>query len=102
MAKLLVLYRKPADPEAFDTYYATTHIPLAKTIPGLKSFEVSTGAVTAPDGSTPYQLVAALEFESMAALQRGMGSAEGRAAGADVAKFADGGVELIFFETRDA
>ncbi len=38
----------------------------------------------------------------MAALNAALGSPEGRAAAADVANFADGGVEMLAFETRDA
>ncbi len=33
MAKLLVMYKRPADPEGFDRYYFGTHAPLAKKIP---------------------------------------------------------------------
>ena len=29
MAKLIALYKKPADAQAFDTYYYGTHVPLA-------------------------------------------------------------------------
>lgn len=36
MAKLVALYRTPADASAFDSYYFSTHAPLAKKIPGLR------------------------------------------------------------------
>ena len=36
MAEVVVLYKTPKDPEAFDKYYAATHIPLAKKMPGLR------------------------------------------------------------------
>ena len=102
MAKLVVLYKKPTDPKAFDDYYATTHIPLAKKVPGLKSYEVSDGPVVNPAGASPYHLVATLEIASMADLQSGLASAEGRAAAGDIAKFATGGVEMLVFDTKDA
>ncbi|HTE37197.1 MAG TPA: EthD family reductase, partial [Reyranella sp.] len=41
MAKLVVMYSKPADAAAFDAYYFGKHVPLAKTIPGLRSYEVN-------------------------------------------------------------
>lgn len=100
MARLVVLYRRPADAAAFDRYYVDHHVPLAKAIPGLQSYEVSDGAVSTPAGPAPYHLVATLSFESMGALQQGMGSAEGRAAAADVAEFASGGVEMLIFDER--
>ena len=34
MAKVVVLYKTPADKAAFDKYYNETHIPIAKKIPG--------------------------------------------------------------------
>jgi uncharacterized protein (TIGR02118 family) len=36
MAKIVALYKEPADPAAFDAYYYSTHVPLAKTLPGLR------------------------------------------------------------------
>jgi uncharacterized protein (TIGR02118 family) len=101
MAKLIVLYKKPTDPKAFDDYYSSTHIPLAKKIPGLKRYEVSQGQVGSPAGASPYHLVATLEFASMTDLQKALGSAEGQAAAGDVPKFASGGVEMMVFDTRE-
>ena len=37
MAKVIALYKKPADPAAFDSHYWSTHMPLAKTMPGLRA-----------------------------------------------------------------
>ena len=36
MARMVVVYKKPADVVAFEKHYFETHIPLAKKIPGLK------------------------------------------------------------------
>jgi len=33
MVKLVALYRKPADPAAFERAYFETHVPLVKKIP---------------------------------------------------------------------
>ncbi len=101
MTKLVVLYKKPADAAAFDAYYAKTHIPLAKKVPGLKRYEVSSGPIASPTGVSPYHLVATLEFDSMSALQQGLGSSEGAAAAGDLANFAQAGVEMLMFETRE-
>ena len=30
MAKIMALYKNPADTAAFDSYYFSTHVPLAK------------------------------------------------------------------------
>jgi uncharacterized protein (TIGR02118 family) len=101
MAKLVVLYKNPKSAEAFNKHYASTHIPLAKKIPGLKKYDVSQGAVGAPTGPSGIHLVATLYFDSLDALQAGLASPEGKAAAGDLANFADGGVDLYFFDTKD-
>ena len=101
MAKVLVLYKKPKSAEAFDKHYAAVHIPLAKKIPGLKKYSISTGVVGTPAGPSDIHLVASLYFDSPAALQAGMGSAEGKAAGGDLANFADGGADLLIFDEKE-
>ncbi len=101
MAKLVVLYKQPADPAAFDRHYFDTHIPLAKKISGLQRYEVSRGPVSGPTGPSPYHLIATLEFESLDTLQQGMASVEGKAAAQDVANFGQAGVEMLIFEGRD-
>ena len=101
MAEILVLYKTPKDPAAFDRYYAETHIPLAKKMPGLRKYQVSRGPVATPAGLSGIHMVAILTFDSMAAIQSAFGSAEGKATAADVPKFASGGADLMFFDTRD-
>ena len=100
MAKLFAVYQQPTDPAAFDAYYFNKHVPLAKTIPGLKSYEVTTGDVTGMAGKHGVYLVAILEFESMQAIAAGMASAEGQATAADLANFVTAGVEIMMGETR--
>jgi len=102
MAKLVVLYKKPSNPEAFDAHYASTHAPLAKKIPGLRSYEISSGPVTTPAGDSPWHLVALLGFDSVAALNAGLASPQGQAAAGDLANFAQAGAELLIFDTKDA
>jgi uncharacterized protein (TIGR02118 family) len=77
-------------------------MPLAKTVPGLKSYQISDGPVAAGQGESPYHLVAILGFDSMDALQAGLGSPEGQATAGDLANFAQAGVELLVFDTKDA
>ena len=100
MAKLVVLYKKAQNAAAFDSHYNSTHAPLAKKIPGLKSYEISAGAVSTPQGDSPYQLVAILIFDSLDALEKGLSSPEGQAAAGDLANFAQAGVELLMFDSK--
>jgi uncharacterized protein (TIGR02118 family) len=95
------LYKTPKDTAAFDKHYYEVHIPLAKKIPGLRKYEVSKGPVATPAGPSGLHLVAVLTFDNVAAVQAGFGSSEGKAAGADVAKFATGGADMIIFDTSE-
>jgi uncharacterized protein (TIGR02118 family) len=101
MAQIVVTYKMPKDAAAFDKYYAETHIPLAKKMPGLRKFQVSQGTVATPAGTSGVHLMAILTFDDMAAVQAAFGSPEGKAAAADVPKFASGGADIIFFDTRE-
>jgi uncharacterized protein (TIGR02118 family) len=95
------MYRTPKDPVAFEKYYFETHLPIAKKIPGLRKYEVNRGAVLTPSGPAPFQLVAILHFDDLAAVQEAFASREGQAAAADVGIFATGGVDMFLFDTRE-
>jgi uncharacterized protein (TIGR02118 family) len=101
MARLVVMYKTPRDRAAFDTHYFASHVPLAKTIPGLRKYEVNSGPIASPTGSTDYHLIAILHFDDLAAIQNGFASAEGQAAAADVQTFATGGVDMFMFDSRE-
>jgi uncharacterized protein (TIGR02118 family) len=101
MAKLLALYKKPADAAAFDDYYFKRHVPLAKSIKQLRRYEVSDGAVATPAGPADIHLAAVLSFDSIADIQQALASPEGQATAADLANFASAGVELLFFDSKE-
>lgn len=100
MANLYAIYQQPADPAAFDAYYFNTHVPLAKTVPGLRSYEVTQGDVMGVAGKHSAYLVATLKFDSMAAIGAALASPEGQATAADLANFASAGVDLMMSDTR--
>ncbi len=99
MAQVLVLYNAPADPAAFDRYYHQPHIPIAKKIPGLRSYVISNGPVQALAGTAPH-LVAILQFNSMADVNAALASPEGQAAAADLPNFASGGASLLIYDDK--
>ena len=100
MARLVVMYNKPADAAAFDAYYFAKHVPLAKTIPGLRSYEISASPIGTPQGPSSLYLIATLTFDSMEAIVAAFASKEGQATAADVATFAQAGVQMLMFDTR--
>lgn len=101
MAQVIVTYKTPKDPAAFDKYYFETHVPLARKIPGLRKYQISKGAIATPGGPSSFHMIATLTFDSLADIQAAFASPEGQVAVADVPKFATGGVEMNFFDTRE-
>lgn len=99
-ATVIALYGPPQDPAHFEKYYFEMHVPLAKTLPGLRGYEVSTTPVTDLTGKPVHHLAARLSFDSVAAIQAALASDEGARTAADLANFASGGVQLLMFETR--
>jgi uncharacterized protein (TIGR02118 family) len=95
MHVLTVCYAQPSDPAAFDEYYTSVHIPLARKMPGLASFTVH-HCDQLGDAVPPYYLIAQLGFPSREALDAALASPEGRAAGADVPNFAAQGTVTRF------
>ena len=103
MARMLVVYKKPADVQAFEKHYFETHIPLAKKIPGLRKYEISHGPITVVAGSPDVYLIGTLHFDDLDAIQKAFASPEGQAARADRRLFApdESGVQMFVFDDRE-
>lgn len=101
MAKAIALYHTPTDADAFNSYYSSTHVPLAKKMPGLRSYSVSSGPVVTPAGPAQYFLIAVLGFDSMEAIQAALASPEGQAVVADLPNFATGGATVLLYDEID-
>jgi uncharacterized protein (TIGR02118 family) len=100
MVRFLVLYDTPRDSEAFDRHYREVHIPLARKLPGLRRYTISHNT-TPIRGSESYYMIAELDWDDMAALQRAFQSPEGKATAEDVPKFAGDGVHSMVYELED-
>ena len=101
MAKMYAMYKHPIDPAAFDRYYYGVHVPIAKKVPGLLTYEVTRGPISGVGGSSvPYYLIAGLGFSSMAAIGAALVSPQGQATAADLGNFATGGVDLYMADTE--
>ena len=101
MAKVIALYKKPADTAAFDDHYWSKHMPLAKAMPGLRGYEVSVGPIGTPAGESGLYMLATLTFDSVAAIQVALQSPEGVATANDLGNFAQAGVELLMFDSKE-
>jgi uncharacterized protein (TIGR02118 family) len=88
MAKMVVIYRTPVDPAAFDRHYFNIHVPLAKQLPGIRGYDVSRGPITLlSNGEAPY-MIATLRFDTVAAIRQAFASEVGAACAADRMLFA--------------
>jgi uncharacterized protein (TIGR02118 family) len=103
MAKMIVVYKTPKDPEAFDKHYFDVHVPLAKKLPGLRRYKVSIGEIVAPTGvSNPY-FVATLHFDDLQSIKTAFASSVGKACADDRRILApnDSDVQMYLFDDRD-
>jgi uncharacterized protein (TIGR02118 family) len=100
-AQLLMMYNQPADPEAFDTYYYGTRVPIFAKTPGVRNVTFSCSPIKGLVGNPTTYLMAEVTFDSMAALEAGLASEAAQAAIEDLPNFAAAGVAIMAFETRD-
>jgi len=98
MVKLTLLYGHPADAVSFESYFATTHLPLAAKITGMRRAEFSIISSTLDGSSSPWYRIAELYFDDLQQLENSMGSPGGLAAVADLPNFANGGVTSLISE----
>ena len=100
MIKLIALYQKPADAQAFEEHYAHVHLPLLEKIPGLRKTELSriTGS---PRGEAPFYMMYEMYFDDMDAYNRAMASEENKAAGRDLMSFARDIVIMMIAEAYE-
>ena len=96
--KANVHYGAPTDPGHFESYFVSTHAPLAHKMPGLRTFEYGK-AIGNMDGSpTDTFWIATLTFDSMEDMQKALESPEGQATVGDMGNYASGGATVIISE----
>jgi len=103
MARMVVIYRTPKDPEAFDAHYRDVHIPMAKRLPGLRRYEVSRRPIVTPAADPEPYLIAMLHFDDLEAIRRAFATPEGQACAADRRVLApdDADLQMYLFETDE-
>lgn len=90
--KLIVIYPRPADVNAFEKAYVNDHVPMAKKkIKGMTKF-VAIKVLGTPDGQTPpFYRIAELYFPSIETLKESAGSAGAQEAVAHAISISSGG-----------
>jgi uncharacterized protein (TIGR02118 family) len=101
MMKVTVLYGIPKNPDEFEKYYESTHLPIAAKMKGVARLEL-TKCIAGPDGGKPaFHRMAELYFTNQAEMEQSLGSAEGQATVADLQNFATGGVTVLIGSIED-
>jgi uncharacterized protein (TIGR02118 family) len=95
MYKLIALYKKPDDIEAFDAHYTDVHIPLVRRIPGLSNVTVNRCTGTPMGGEADYFMIVEMAFPDEDTFRQAMASKENIACGKDIKTFARGLVTLV-------
>ncbi len=98
MTKLIALYKKPDDPEAFLKHYREIHIPLVAKTPGLQEATVNLVKGSPMGGDPEFFIIAEMRFPDRETFDTAMASPENRAAGKDLMSFAKGLVTLLVAE----
>jgi len=100
---MVVIYRTPKDPQAFDAHYFGVHIPLAKRLPGIRKYEVSKRPILTPAGDPEPYLIGTLYFDDLAAIKSAFATPEGKACAADRRVLApnDEDVQMYLFDVAE-
>ena len=102
MAQMIVIYKTPKNPAAFDTHYFEVHVPLARQLPGLRRLETNRGPIISLHGASEVHLVATLQFDSLSDINAAFMSECGRACAADRQQLAPNAndVQMFLFDTQ--
>jgi uncharacterized protein (TIGR02118 family) len=93
MVKLVAMFTKPDDPEAFDRAYFDEHLPLNAKTPGLRRTEV-TRVTGAPRGESPYYIVTEMYYDDQESMRAAFASPEAAEAAKQLMTFAKGLVSM--------
>jgi uncharacterized protein (TIGR02118 family) len=93
--KLVVIYPRPKDVDAFEKIYQTEHVPLAVARLGGKTKMVATKVLGSPQGTPPFYRIAEVHFPSMQVLEECAASDGGKEALAHAVKISSGGTPIF-------
>ena len=102
MAQMIVIYKTPKNPAAFDRHYFEVHVPIARQLPGLRRLETNRGPIISLYGASDVHLVATLRFDSLSDINAAFTSECGRACAADRQELVPhaNDVQMLLFDTQ--
>ena len=93
--KLIVMYPRPKDIQAFETVYKNEHVPLAAEKLKGKTKIVATRVIGSPNGKPAFHRIAEIHFPSMRALEACAVSEGGKQTLANAAAISSGGAPVF-------
>lgn len=93
--KLVVIYPRPKDIEAFERVYQSQHVPMAVAKLGGKTKIVATKVLSSPQGAAPFYRIAEVYFPSMQALEACAASEGGKQTLANAVSISSGGTPIF-------
>jgi uncharacterized protein (TIGR02118 family) len=99
--KLVVIYPRPKDVDAFEKIYQNEHVPLAVAKLGGKTKIVATKILGSPQGVPRFYRVAEVHFPSMKALEACAASDGGKEALAHAVKISTGGPPIFLIAEEE-
>jgi uncharacterized protein (TIGR02118 family) len=100
--KLIVMYPRPKDIDAFEKLYQTEHVPMAVENLAGKTRLVATKVNASPQGTPPFYRIAEVHFPSMAELQACAASEGGKKTLAHAASISSGGPPVIMIAQEES
>lgn len=100
--KLMVMYPRPKDVNAFEKLYQSEHVPLAVEKLKGKTKMVATKVVASPQGTPQFYRIAEVHFPSMEALQACAASQGGKETLAHAAQISSGGPPVVMIAEEES
>jgi uncharacterized protein (TIGR02118 family) len=95
IVKLVVIYPRPKDVDAFESIYQNEHVPLAVTKLRGKTKIVATRVLGSPQGTPPFYRIAEVHFSSMKDLESCAASDDGKEVLAHAVSISSGGPPIF-------
>ena len=99
--KLVVIYPRPKDVEAFETVYNRDHVPMAVAKLAGKTKIVATRVLGSPAGEPPFHRIAEVYFPSMEALEQCAASEGGKQTIGNVVSISSGRAPVSLVAEED-
>ena len=100
-AKLVVIYPRPTNIEAFEKIYLEEHVPMAVAKLAGKTKIVATKITSSPQGTPPFYRMVEVHFPSKAALEACAATLGAQETLANAAKISTGGAPLFLIAEEE-